>query len=221
MRYFNLVKLLESTLERMAVSLKNSPKIISFKLNTFFILVLTSCMSMQVDKYDVPKIESKLEEVTFELIQILNKGETYNASSEEFQKTEKWLQEAIQEGGFPNAKLAKGGENSPMHIKVKIDVYNPPWYRLILGYVNAGLTLSTLGILPYYSGHIQHVFYFEVTKVGKPYQNIKVEGPGLAVWWGWLAPWLGNRGDMEAQIVESWKLIVRRLSPQLEKAKVK
>lgn len=189
--------------------------VISFSFAVLF--AFGSCMSMQLDKYEVPSLElkPKSQVVTFELIEILNKGETYNASPEELKKTEGWLEKALQGGGIPDAKLSKGGENSTLHLKIKIDVYNPPWYRLALGYLNATITVATLGIVPYYSGHIQHIFSVDVSQSGKHVQNYKIDGPGLAIWWGWFAPWLGNPGEVEAQIIESWKLIFRRLSPQL------
>lgn len=183
------------------------------------ILFLLSCYSIQINEYDIPNLETqkKPEIITFELVEILNKGEAYKASPEEFKKTEEWVLKALQEGGFPDAKLSKGGSSSNTHIKIKIDVHNPPWYRMLLGYLNATASVGTLGIIPYYIDGVYHIFYFDVSRSGKPSQVYKIEGPELTFWWGWLAPWLGNSGDSETLIISSWKLIVRRLNPQLEK----
>ncbi|GBF50417.1 hypothetical protein LPTSP4_19420 [Leptospira ryugenii] len=159
---------------------------------------------------------AKSENVTFALVQILNRGEVYEARPEEFKKTEEWLEKAIKGGGFPNAKLSKDGNGQGIHIKVKIDVYNPPWYVLVLSTVNATATIGSLGLVPTYSGRFQHIFYFEVEQPNKSSQTYKVEGPFLAAWWGWLAPLFGNAGGVETQIVESWKLIVQRVAPQIE-----
>jgi hypothetical protein len=191
-------------------------------LHILLILLLISCTSMQMDDYDVPKQIplTKSETVTFELVEILNKGDAYKSSPEEFQKTEEWLLKALQGGGFPDAKPSKSGVNSNIHIRIKIDVYNPPWYRMLLGYLNATATVGTLGIIPYYIDGVYHIFYFDVSRAGKPIQNYKIEGPELTFWWGWLAPLLGNRGDSESLIIESWKLIVLRLNPQIEKARI-
>lgn len=194
----------------------------NFPVICLFFLFL-SCYSITINEYEVPKLESKIqsETVSIELSEILNKGEVYKASPEEFQKTEQWLLKAFQGGGIPNAKLSKADSSSNVHVKIKIDVYNPPWYRMLLGYLNATATIGSLGIIPYFMDGVNHVFYFDVSRSGKPIQNYKIEGPELTFWWGWLAPLFGNQGDSESLIIESWKLIVKRLNPQLEIYKTK
>ncbi|MDX1957481.1 MAG: hypothetical protein SFU98_02855 [Leptospiraceae bacterium] len=189
----------------------------SYLVYLFSIITILSCYSIQTGEYEISKLESpsKSEAVTFELVEILNKGETYKASAEEFKKTEEWLQKALQQSGYPDVKLSKGGIDSSLHFKIKIDVHNPPWYRMVLAYLHATATVGTLGIIPYFVDGVYHVFYFEVSRSGKPSQNYKIKGPELTFWWGWFAPWLGKRGDSEELIIESWKLIVQRFNTQV------
>jgi hypothetical protein len=178
-------------------------------------LSLLSCTTIKIHEYNIPTIGTpeKSESITYELVEILNQGQAYKTSPEEFQKTEDWLRQALEGAGYSDVKRSKAG-GTGVHLKIKIDVHNPPWYMYINSILLSFVSIGTLGIVPVYSGEIQHIFHFEASKSGKPSKTFQIDGPILVGWWGWLAPFLGDR-DAEAQIINSWKLIIKKGKPNL------